>query len=324
MRINRLLLCLLVGLFLFLVTACAHSSNVDWDLIEQQFGGVDTPDDSTYPRRINGMWFIDGQVWYMTHSSFLFCEDGRSVDFPTYKVCWNPKQQCFYYVYRGSLFSYNISKDITEEICRINNYSHYLKAVTDNYAIVGEYKGTRCFQVELNTHKVQKVPVNIEDVLSYDGDRILYGANKVLYEYSCDDKESTLLYKPEDTECRLVSACYMNNDILFVYRWGDFKQNGTLFLHDRQTTRVFSADVQDNAVAVYWNENVLLLVSAIWNSENYGNLHLYKIMPSGEAMEIILDENLPYIALVNTCQVMTDGQRFAISCRGDIIIEAIE
>ena len=315
---------MLAGVFAFLTIICAFGCTVFQDSVDAYYSGIDEATDSSFPTNINGIWLIDGQAWYMTDSSIAYCEDGRSIDFPTYKVCWSAGQQKFYYIQKRTLFSYDPASTQTVELCKIDKDAHYLKTVTDNYAIVAEDRGTQCFQVDLNTFEVHEITAIFEFPLNSHDDRVLYCSSNSLYEYSCKQKKSVRLYEAADTESRLVSACYMNDDILFVYRWGDFKEYGTLYRYDRETGTVRNLDISGDAAAICWAENTLLCAGAEWNSENYGNLHLYKLLSECGVEEIDLVENLPYTALVDICRVATDGQRFAISCRGDIFTGTLE
>lgn len=56
------------------------------DPVDARFAGLAEGTDGASPRDIRGLWMIDGAAWAMTASSLARCEDGRSVDFPTYMV----------------------------------------------------------------------------------------------------------------------------------------------------------------------------------------------------------------------------------------------
>lgn len=312
------------GIFAFLIVFHVPGCSIFQDPVDAQYSAVSEPTLSSFPSYINGMWLIDGQVWYMTMSSIAYCEDGRSIDFPTYKVCWSVKQEKFYYVRKRTLYSYDPISAQTIKLCKLDRDAHFIKAVTDNYAIVAEEQGTRVFQVNLNTFEIQEITVSFEFPLCSYNDRIVYYSYNGLYEYSCEQTKSVLLYEVDHAESRLVSACYRDEDILFVRRWGDFKKHGALYCYDRETNDVMTVELSYDVAAVCWMEDALLCVGSVWNSENYGNLYLYKVLPDSDSVEILLDENLPYTALVDVCNIVTDGQRFALSCRGDIIIDTLE
>ena len=59
------------------------------DPVDARFAGLAEGTDGASPRDICGLWMIDGAAWAVTASSLARCEDGRSVDFPTYMVQWS-------------------------------------------------------------------------------------------------------------------------------------------------------------------------------------------------------------------------------------------
>ena len=314
-------------LLLTSLTACSGEPVPDStpaeDAVDRFFAGVEEPGTGTGPKQIGGLWLIDGQFWCMTNSSVAYCEDGRTIDFPTYKVCWNSGRQRFYYIRERSLFSHDPVTGQVEKLCRIDDDAHFLRGITEDYAITAEYRGERGFQVNLNTLEVREIPVDFEWLRAGKHEMFVYDIDNCLYEYSCETGESTLLYTAEDPTGRFTSACYTDDGILFVYRWGDTQRSGKLFRYARESGTVTELQLPADAVAVEWRDGMLLCAGSVWNRDNYGNLHLYRQLPEGDFEEILLPEFPPYTALVDTCCVVTDGQRFALANRGDAIIETL-
>lgn len=116
------------------------------DPVDARFAGLAEGTDGASPRDICGLWMSDGAAWAVTASSLARCEDGRSVDFPTYMVQWSPGQRRFYYVQKRRLFSYDPAAEETAEVCKIHRDAHVLAAVTDRYAIAAQERAPRAFR----------------------------------------------------------------------------------------------------------------------------------------------------------------------------------
>lgn len=290
------------------------------DPVDARFAGLAEGTDGASPRDIRGLWMIDGAAWAMTASSLARCEDGRSVDFPTYMVQWSPGQEKFYYIQQRTLFSYDPAAEETAEVCKIHRDAHYLAAVTDRYAIAAQERGTACFQVNLDTLEVRAFTAVLEVPLDSCEDQLLYSADNCLLEYNCEENKSVCLYAPAEENTRLVSACYdSGGNVLFVYRRGEYRERGTLYRRDRETGTMETLDTPVDAAAICRAGDTLLCAGSVWNEENYGELHLYRRIPAGGWAEIPLPETLPYTALTDLCLLAGDGTRFALACRGDLL-----
>ena len=290
------------------------------DPVDARFAGLAEGTDGASPRDICGLWMSDGAAWAVTASSLARCEDGRSVDFPTYMVHWSPGQEKFYYVQKRRLFSYDPAAEETAEVCKIHRDAHVLAAVTDRYAIAAQERGTACFQVNLDTLEVLPFTAVLETPLDSREDQLLYSADNCLLEYGCKENKSVCLYAPAEEDTRLVSACYDGaGNVLFAYRRGEYRERGTLYRWDRETGKTEPVETPADAAAVCQAGETLLCAGSVWNEENYGELHLYRKSPAGEWTEISLPEALPYTALTDLCRLAVNETRFALACRGALV-----
>lgn len=243
------------------------------DPVDARFAGLAEGTDGASPRDIRGLWMINGAAWAVTASSLARCEDGRSVDFPTYMVHWSPGQEKFYYVQKRTLFSYDPAAEETAEVCKIHRDAHVLAAVTDHYAIAAQERGTACFRVDLDTLEVLPFTAVLETPLDSREDQLLYSADNCLLEYGCAENKSVCLYAPAEEDTRLVSACYDGDgNVLFVCRRGEYRECGTLYRWDRETGKTEPVETPADAAAVCQAGETLLCAGSVWNEENYGEL----------------------------------------------------